>query len=87
MTTTVVDGSYILNLDNKQTLHWPALFVKDSTSKGLYYFDSYGTSMIYPKEVKQFCHNFIYSDDTIQSRLNSDDTMWLLLFVFSLLED
>lgn len=56
------DGSYILNLNNK---HWVALFVKDN--KGIY-FDSYG--VIYPKEVKKFCYDLIYSDDQIQS-LNS----------------
>lgn len=57
-----LDGSYILNLGNK---HWTCLFVKNS--KGFYY-DSYG--VIYPKEVKIFCPNVIYSNDNMQS-LNS----------------
>lgn len=56
------DGSYILNLGNK---HWTSLFIKDGHG---FYFDSYG--VIYPREVKIFCNNIIYSDDTIQS-LNS----------------
>jgi hypothetical protein len=55
----LIDGSYILNMDNK---HWVALFVKNK--KGVY-FDSYG--VIYPLEIKDFCKNIIYNDDTIQS--------------------
>jgi hypothetical protein len=55
----LIDGSYILNMNNK---HWVALFVKNS--KGTY-FDSFG--VIYPLEVKQFCNNIIFSDDQIQS--------------------
>ena len=55
----LIDGSYVLNMDNK---HWVALFVKNH--KGVY-FDSYG--IIYPLEIKNFCKNLIYSDDTIQS--------------------
>jgi hypothetical protein len=46
-------------------VHWTALFVKDKQG---FYFDSYG--IIYPLEVKIFCQNILYSDDTIQS-LNS----------------
>jgi hypothetical protein len=56
------NGSYILNLGNK---HWTCLFVKNGQG---FYFDSYG--QIYPNEVKLFCPNLYYSDDTIQS-LNS----------------
>lgn len=58
----LIDGSYILNLNNK---HWTALYVKNGEG---FYFDSYG--VIYPTTVKKFCPNVIYSDDTIQS-LNS----------------
>ncbi len=58
----LVDGSYILNLNNK---HWTALFVKNKQG---FYFDSYG--VIYPTSVKKFCPNILYSDDSIQS-LNS----------------
>ena len=53
------NGSYILNLGNKL---WTALFVKDKQG---FYFDSYG--IIYPRDVKIFCPNILYSDDTIQS--------------------
>lgn len=56
---TLKDGSYILNMGNQ---HWTCLFVKNK--KGVY-FDSYG--VIYPNEVKQFCPDLIYSDDTIQT--------------------
>ena len=59
---TLQDGSYIVNLGNK---HWTCLYVK---SRQGYYFDSFGE--IYPIEIKRFCPNIIYSDDTIQS-LNS----------------
>ena len=58
----LLDGSYILNLNN---MHWTALFIKD---KNGFYFDSYG--IIFPIEVKKFCPIIIYSDDQIQS-LNS----------------
>jgi hypothetical protein len=65
------NGSYILNLGNK---HWTCLFVLNR--QGVY-FDSYG--QIYPKEVKIFCNNIIYSDDTIQS-LNSVACGYYCLF-------
>lgn len=65
------DGSYILNLGNA---HWTCLFV--SNRQGVY-FDSYG--QIYPKEIKIFCPNVIYSDDTIQS-LNSVACGYYCLF-------
>lgn len=55
----LVDGSYILNLGNA---HWTCLFVKNKEG---FYFDSYG--VIYPTEIKMFCKNIIYSDDTIQN--------------------
>lgn len=58
----LVDGSYILNMNNK---HWVALYVENG--KG-FYFDSYG--IIYQTIVKKFCPNVIYSEDQIQS-LNS----------------
>lgn len=58
----LVDGSYVLNMGNQ---HWTCLFIKNK--KGVY-FDSYGA--IFPLEVKQFCPNIIYNDNTIQS-LNS----------------
>lgn len=58
----LMNGSYILNLGNA---HWTCLYVMNK--KG-FYFDSYG--QIYPSEVKSFCPDIIYSDDTIQS-LNS----------------
>lgn len=58
----LIDGSYILNLNNK---HWVALYVKNSEG---FYFDSYG--IIYPKIVKKFCNHLTYSTDQIQS-LNS----------------
>ena len=67
----LLDGSYILNLGN---MHWTCLFVKNKEG---FYFDSYG--QIYPREIKLFCRNIIYSDDTIQS-LNSVACGYYCLF-------
>ena len=51
----IKDGSYIINLDEYESIgsHWIALYVSDNNAT---YFDSFGVEHI-PKEIKKFIGN------------------------------